>query len=106
MCKPRKLINLPFSIMHSPLAVASIRGTAFRLRVDESMESLHVIRGKVDCQQGRGRVTSVIGGQSNPAIRGRILDAGDIATDAGGQIEQEFASLCEEVGGGAVTQFS
>lgn len=92
--------------MHSPLAVASIRGTAFRLRVDESMESLDVIRGKVDCQQGRGRVTSVIGGQSNPAIRGRILDAGDIATDAGGQIEQEFASLCEEVGGGAVTQFS
>ena len=58
--------------IHSPIAVAGIRGTAFRLRADDNGQSLDVIRGQVDCQQGRGRVTSVIGGQANTATKGRI----------------------------------
>ena len=60
--------------IHSPIAVAGIRGTAFRLRADDNGQSLDVIRGQVDCQQGRGRVTSVIGGQANTATKGRISD--------------------------------
>ena len=92
--------------IHSPLGVAGIRGTAFRLRVDKSKQSLDVIRGQVDCQQGKGRVTSVIGGQANTATRGRISDPEDIAADAGQQIEQACASLGKEVGGRTVAQLS
>jgi hypothetical protein len=92
--------------IHSPLGVAGIRGTAFRLRVDKSKQSLDVIRGQVDCQQGKGRVTSVIGGQANTATRGRISDPEDIAFDAGQQIEQACASLGKEVGGRTVAQLS
>ena len=92
--------------IHSPLCVAGIRGTAFRLRVDKSKQSLDVIRGQVDCQQGKGRVTSVIGGQANTATRGRISDPEDIAFDAGQQIEQACASLGKEVGGLTIAQLS
>jgi len=60
----------------------------------------------VDCQQGKGRVTSVIGGQANTATRGRISDPEDIAADAGQQIEQACASLGKEVGGRTVAQLS
>jgi len=60
----------------------------------------------VDCQQGKGRVTSVIGGQANTASRGRISDPEDIAADAGQQIEQACASLSKEVGGRTVAQLS
>jgi len=86
--------------------VAGIRGTAFRLRVDDSKQTPDVIRGQVDCQQGKGRVTSVIGGQANTATRGRISDPEDIAADAGQQIEQACASLGKEVGGRTVAQLS
>ncbi len=92
--------------IHSPVAVAGIRGTAFRLRADDNGQSLDVIRGQVDCQQGRGRVTSVIGGQANTATKGRISDPEDIAADAGAQIEQVCASLGKEVGGRTVSELS
>lgn len=92
--------------IHSPIAVAGIRGTAFRLRADDNGQSLDVIRGQVDCQQGRGRVTSVIGGQANTATKGRISDPEDIAADAGAQIEQVCASLGKEVGGRTVSELS
>ena len=92
--------------IHSPVAVAGIRGTAFRLRADDNGQSLDVIRGQVDCQQGRGRVTSVIGGQANTATKGRISDPDDIAADAGVQIEQVCASLGKEVGGRTVSELS
>ncbi len=92
--------------IHSPIAVAGIRGTAFRLRADDNGQALDVIRGQVDCQQGRGRVTSVIGGQANTATKGRISDPDDIAADAGAQIEQVCASLGKEVGGRTVSELS
>ena len=92
--------------IHSPVAVAGIRGTAFRLRADDNGQSLDVIRGQVDCQQGRGRVTSVIGGQANTATKGRISDPEDIAADAGAQIEKVCASLGKEVGGRTVSELS
>ena len=92
--------------IHSPVAVAGIRGTAFRLRADDNGQALDVIRGQVDCQQGRGRVTSVIGGQANTATKGRISDPEDIAADAGAQIEQVCASLGKEVGGRTVSELS
>jgi len=92
--------------IHSPVAVAGIRGTAFRLRADDNGQALDVIRGQVDCQQGRGRVTSVIGGQANTATKGRISDPEDIAADAGSQIEQVCASLGKEVGGRTVSELS
>jgi len=102
----KKLTKSSSFDIHSPLGVAGIRGTAFRLRVDDSKQSLDVIRGQVDCQQGKGRVTSVIGGQANTATRGRISDPKDIAPDAGAQIEQACASLGKEVGGRTVAQLS
>jgi Leucine-rich repeat (LRR) protein len=92
--------------IHSPVAVAGIRGTAFRLRADDNGQSLDVIRGQVDCQQGRGRVTSVIGGQANTATKGRISDPEDIAADAGAQIEKVCASLSKDVGGRTVSELS
>ncbi|MEK9773820.1 MAG: FecR family protein [Opitutae bacterium] len=92
--------------IHSPVAVAGIRGTAFRLRADDNGQALDVIRGQVDCQQGRGRVTSVIGGQANTATKGRISDPEDIAADAGSQIEKVCASLGKEVGGRTVSELS
>jgi hypothetical protein len=92
--------------IHSPIAVAGIRGTAFRLRADDNGQALDVIRGQVDCQQGRGRVTSVIGGQANTATKGRISDPEDIAADAGAQIEKVCASLGKEVGGRTVSELS
>ena len=92
--------------IHSPIAVAGIRGTAFRLRADDNGQALDVIRGQVDCQQGRGRVTSVIGGQANTATKGRISDPEDIAADAGSQIEQVCASLGKDVSGRTVSELS
>ena len=74
--------------------------------MDDSKQTLDVIRGQVDCQQGKGRVTSVIGGQANTVTRGRISDPEDIAADAGQQIEQACASLGKEVGGRTVAQLS
>ena len=74
--------------IHSPEAVAGIRGTAFRIRADDNGQALDVIRGRVDCQQSRGRVTSIIGGQANTATKGRISGPEDIAADAWAQIEQ------------------
>jgi Leucine-rich repeat (LRR) protein len=102
----KKLTKSSSFDIHSPLGVAGIRGTAFRLRVDDSKQTLDVIRGQVDCQQGKGRVTSVIGGQANTATRGRISDPEDIAADAGQQIEQACASLGKEVGGRTVAELS
>jgi hypothetical protein len=90
----------------TPVAAAGIRGTAFRLRASESEQALEVLRGQVDCQQGKGRVTSVIGGQANTATKGRISDPEDIAADAGSQIEKVCASLGKEVGGRTVSELS
>lgn len=102
----KKLTKSSSFDIHSPLGVAGIRGTAFRLRVDDSQQTLDVIRGQVDCQQGKGRVTSVIGGQANTATRGRISDPEDIAVDLSQQIEQACASLGKEVGGRTVAELS
>jgi len=55
--------------IYGPVAAAGIRGTAFRLRASEGEQALEVLRGQVDCQQGTGRITSVIGGQANTASR-------------------------------------
>ena len=102
----KKLTKSSSFDIHSPLGVAGIRGTAFRLRVDDSQQTLDVIRGQVDCQQGKGRVTSVIGGQANTATRGRISDPEDIVVDLSQQIEQACASLGKEVGGRTVAELS
>ena len=90
----------------TPVAAAGIRGTAFRLRASESEQALEVLRGQVDCQQGKGRVTSVIGGQANTASKGRIEDPEGLSDDAGGTIEQTLSSLGEQVGGLTVAQLS
>jgi len=88
------------------VAAAGIRGTAFRLRASESEQALEVLRGQVDCQQGRGRITSVIGGQANTASKGRIEDPAGLSDDAGGAIEQTLSSLGEQVGGLTIAQLS
>jgi len=90
----------------TPVAAAGIRGTAFRLRASESEQALEVLRGQVDCQQGKGRVTSVIGGQANTASKGRIEDPEGLSDDAGGAIEQTLSSLGEQVGGLTIAQLS
>jgi len=90
----------------TPVAAAGIRGTAFRLRASESEQALEVLRGQVDCQQGKGRVTSVIGGQANTASKGRIEDPEGLSDDAGGTIEQTLSSLGEQVGGLTIAQLS
>ena len=102
----KKLTKSSSFDIHSPLGVAGIRGTAFRLRVDDSKQTLDVIRGQVDCQQGKGRVTSVIGGQANTASKGRIEDPEGLSDDAGGAIEQTLSSLGEQVGGLTIAQLS
>ncbi|MGA0904015.1 MAG: FecR family protein, partial [Opitutales bacterium] len=102
----KKLTKSSSFDIHSPLGVAGIRGTAFRLRVDDSKQTLDVIRGQVDCQQGKGRVTSVIGGQANTASKGRIEDPEGLSDDAGGTIEQTLSSLGEQVGGLTIAQLS
>ena len=85
--------------INGPVAVAGIRGTAFRLRASEGEQALEVLRGQVDCQQGRGRITSVIGGQANTASKRRIEDPEGLSDDAGGAIEQTLSSLGEQVAG-------
>jgi hypothetical protein len=60
----------------------------------------------VDCQQGRGRITSVIGGQANTASKGRIEDPEGLSDDAGGAIEQTLSALGEQVGGLTIAQLS
>jgi hypothetical protein len=90
----------------TPVAAAGIRGTAFRLRASESEQALEVLRGQVDCQQGKGQVTSVIGGQANTASKGRIEDPEGLSDDAGGAIEQTLSSLGEQVGGLTIAQLS
>jgi hypothetical protein len=90
----------------TPVAAAGIRGTAFRMRASESEQALEVLRGQVDCQQGKGRVTSVIGGQANTASKGRIEDPEGLSDDAGGAIEQTLSSLGEQVGGLTIAQLS
>jgi hypothetical protein len=76
------------------------------MRASESEQALEVLRGQVDCQQGKGRVTSVIGGQANTASKGRIEDPEGLSDDAGGAIEQTLSSLGEQVGGLTITQLS
>ena len=92
--------------IYGPVAAAGIRGTAFRLRASEGEQALEVLRGQVDCQQGRGRITSVIGGQANTASKGRIEDPEGLSEDAGGAIEQTLSSLGEQVGGLTIAQLS
>jgi len=41
----KKLTKSSSFDIHSPLGVAGIRGTAFRLRADDSKQTLDVIRG-------------------------------------------------------------
>jgi hypothetical protein len=92
--------------IYGPVAAAGIRGTAFRLRASEGEQALEVLRGQVDCQQGNGRITSVIGGQANTASKGRIEDPEGLSEDAGGAIEQTLSALGEQVGGLTVAQLS
>jgi hypothetical protein len=92
--------------IYGPVAAAGIRGTAFRLRASEGEQALEVLRGQVDCQQGRGRITSVIGGQANTASKGRIEDPEGLSEDAGGAIEQTLSALGEQVGGLTIAQLS
>ena len=92
--------------IYGPVAAAGIRGTAFRLRASEGEQSLEVLHGQVDCQQGSGRITSVIGGQANTASKGRIEDPEGLSDDAGSAIEQTLSALGEQVGGLTVAQLS
>ena len=92
--------------IYGPVAAAGIRGTAFRLRASEGEQSLEVLRGQVDCQQGSGRITSVIGGQANTASKGRIEDPEGLSDDAGGAIKQTLSALGEQVGGLTIAQLS
>jgi hypothetical protein len=92
--------------IHGPVAVAGIRGTAFRLRASEGEQALEVLRGQVDCQQGRGRITSVIGGQANSASKRRIENPEGLSEDAGGAIEKTLSELGEQVGELTVAQLS
>jgi hypothetical protein len=92
--------------IYGPVAATGIRGTAFRLRASEGEQALEVLRGQVDCQQGNGPITSVIGGQANSASKGRIEDPEGLSEDAGGAIEQTLSALGEQVGGLTVAQLS
>ena len=92
--------------IYGPVAAVGIRGTAFRLRASEGEQALEVLRGQVDCQQGRGRITSVIGGQANTASKERIEDPAALSEDAGEAIEQTLTSLREQIGGLTVAQLS
>ena len=92
--------------INGPVAVAGIRGTAFRLRASEGEQALEVLRGQVDCQQGSGRITSVIGGQANTASKEKIEDPAALSEDAGEAIEQTLTSLREQIGGLTVAQLS
>jgi hypothetical protein len=85
--------------IYGPVAATGIRGTAFRLRASEGEQALEVLRGQVDCQQGNGRITSVIGGQANTASKGRIEDPVSLSDNAGEEIEQTLSSLRKQVGG-------
>ena len=85
--------------IYGPVAATGIRGTAFRLRASEGEQSLEVLRGQVDCQQGGGPITSLIGGQANTASKGRIEDPVSLSDNAGEVIEQTLSSLRKQVGG-------
>ena len=93
----KKLSKSSSMDISTPFAAAGIRGTAFRLRANDSGQSLEVLHGQVDCQQGRGKITSVIGGQATTASKSRIEDPRQLLTKESGEIKKSCLSMGEVV---------